>query len=157
MWSLALVEGVESNIHKWWRGKGQAASVGHVQSAGGKKVLFCLLLLAVVWNSIRNIQKGKSEMGGSDRACIPHSPVKWMMRCLSAQTSEPTNLSSSMLVSPLACQKLLHLSCSAKTSALPHNVLGHSWHTRAYLPLLSNNTGYITSSWHMTLFCCRQC
>lgn len=56
--------------------------------------------------------------------CTPHSPVKPGTRSLSAQTSEPADLSSRVLLSPLACQKIISLSGTAKTSPLSHSVLG---------------------------------
>lgn len=72
-------------------------------------------------------------------SALPHNPVKPRKRLVSAQTSEPTDVSSRVPVSPLACKKIIHLSCGPKTSPLPHNVPGHSWHARAFLPLVSNN------------------
>lgn len=66
-------------------------------------------------------------MCGSDGAIplySPHSPVKPGTRSLSAQTSEPADLSSRVLLSPLACQKIISLSGTAKTSPLSHSVLG---------------------------------
>lgn len=56
--------------------------------------------------------------------CTPHSPVKAGTRSLSAQTSEPADLSSRVLVSSLACQRIISLSGAAKTPPLPHSVRG---------------------------------
>lgn len=86
--------------------------------------------------------------------CTPHSPVKPGMRSLLAQTSGPDDLSSRVLVSPLACQKIISLSGAARHHF--HTVfLGHSGHARAYLPLVSNNIRYVTSSGNRTLYCHR--
>lgn len=124
MWSLALVEEVGKH-HSYMMKREGAASAGHMQFAGGKKALLWRLLLAVVMEQYQQyLESLKCVVLMEPFPCTPHSPVKPGTRSLSAQMSGPAELSSRMLVSPLAYQKIISLPGTAKTPPFPHSILG---------------------------------